>query len=644
MGHATSKTTSERPPYKPLPNLPALTIGDSWIGNFTLLSRWIRLLRILPGCGSSEIQCELKVANLALLPKFEALSYVWGCPDPAQEIDLDGHHVSVTRNLFAALTRLRLPDKERLIWIDALCIDQGNQQERESQVLLMRDIYSMPERVIVWLGEDEGQAAEAITVIKRAAEYFYSEIGKTSNDNIWYSDLEAIKTEDNIFATENRPGLPPIKPGEIDLGWAPVKWFYDRPWFRRIWVVQEVAFSQVIMYVGDLEVDWQTVVSAATWMFRKEYAMVVSCEYAMWMHGARRIGDDLVLALRLFQDNEATNPRDKVFALLGLLKRSSRHNPLLRPNYSKPVADVYSDAFRYMIQFCNDGKLLRLINSQNKPLAEADEAFPSWVPRFDLASPLKHSNPLHPETSEQSQSQPLLVKSIDSKVLILKGAIISTISLADSSADGDLEGGDSYLRSLWKTTKDELGPHYTPEGLENAFVQTVTAAGRWRRSAEKARRYLKEIIRGEPHQEEQYDTQLLDFIDNGFFKHYSLTSFREDRAATESIARYTTDQLKLKGGEDPVIETKKALILENYSIRNFSFLITDNGRMGLAAKVAEPRDKVCVFHGYAFPFLIRKAGEHYKLLGPCYIHGLIEGEAFQELKAGRLEEEWISLR
>jgi hypothetical protein len=66
--------------------------------------------------------------------------------------------------------------------------------------------------------------------------------------------------------------------------------------------------------------------------------------------------------------------------------------------------------------------------------------------------------------------------------------------------------------------------------------------------------------------------------------------------------------------------------------------------MGLADKVAQPRDEVCVFHGYPFPFLIRKAGEHYRLLGQCYIHGLIEGEAFQDLKAGRLEEHWISLR
>ena len=74
----------------------------------------------------------------------------------------------------------------------------------------------------------------------------------------------------------------------------------------------------------------------------------------------------------------------------------------------------------------------------------------------------------------------------------------------------------------------------------------------------------------------------------------------------------------------------------------FAFLLTNDDRMGLAAKIAQPGDEVCGFHGS--PFLIRKAGEHYRFLGQCYIHGLTEGEALKDLKAGRLKEERISLR
>jgi hypothetical protein len=295
-----------------------------------------------------------------------------------------------------------------------------------------------------------------------------------------------------------------------------------------------------------------------------------------------------------------------------------------------------------MIQFCSDGQLLKsLPYFPNQLSAESDEDFPSWVPRFDYPELLGGDSSLHPENS--GQSQPLLVKSIDTKVLILKGAIISIISSTDSCADGYLEGGDSHLRNLWERTMVRLRPHYTPEGLENAFIQTVTAANRMRSSTEKVRHYLKEIIRGGPHEEHQYDTELLKFIDS-VFQHHSGVSLGEDKVAAEAVASLARGDLKPESGEDPLMEVKNGLILRNFRVRDYSFLITDNGRMGLAAKVAEPGDEVCVFHGYPLPFLIRKAGEHHRLLGQCYIHGLIEGEAFQDLKAGRLEEHWISLR
>jgi len=84
------------------------------------------------GSSITEIHCHLSIVSLQDSPCFEALSYVWGDPHTAKVVILDGHEFPVTANLHLALTHLQRLDKERVIWIDALCIDQGNVEERTS--------------------------------------------------------------------------------------------------------------------------------------------------------------------------------------------------------------------------------------------------------------------------------------------------------------------------------------------------------------------------------------------------------------------------------------------------------------------------------------------------------------------------------
>lgn len=89
----------------------------------------------------SPIRCQLIHANLAGDPEYEALSYVWGDPMDKVAISLQNTETSVTRNLWNALCRLRLADKPRTLWVDAICIDQSNIEERNQQVGIMRQIY-----------------------------------------------------------------------------------------------------------------------------------------------------------------------------------------------------------------------------------------------------------------------------------------------------------------------------------------------------------------------------------------------------------------------------------------------------------------------------------------------------------------------
>jgi hypothetical protein len=166
----------------------------------------IRLLRLLPHEDeTADIQCELFEYSLQNSCKgihlYEALSYVWGSPDEKLPIFLHEHSFNVTINLHAALSRLRNHSMERVLWVDALCIDQTNMEEKEDQIQSMAKIYSQANCVVVWLGEDADGSHQALEDIRIAA--------AEESTNTMYDKQKVIA-------------------------------LLQRPWFERIWVSQQV--------------------------------------------------------------------------------------------------------------------------------------------------------------------------------------------------------------------------------------------------------------------------------------------------------------------------------------------------------------------------------------------------------------------
>ncbi|KAG8161232.1 hypothetical protein KVR01_009496 [Diaporthe batatas] len=111
----------------------------------------IRVLRILPGAGGQALECSVH-AEQRSSTKYEALSYVWGDPTLQRFITLDGKRYAIGKNLYNCLVHLRKPTAERDSWVDTLCINQADSDERSQQVLLMGDLYKRADMVIVWLG------------------------------------------------------------------------------------------------------------------------------------------------------------------------------------------------------------------------------------------------------------------------------------------------------------------------------------------------------------------------------------------------------------------------------------------------------------------------------------------------------------
>jgi hypothetical protein len=127
----------------------------------------IRLLRLMAHTDeNARIECRLFDYPLQELEEraclYEALSYVWGGSDKPHSISIGGYYLPITANLYAALLHLRDRLIERIIWVDAICIDQDNQTERAQQVQSMAKIYCKANRVIVWLGEAAADSDQAL--------------------------------------------------------------------------------------------------------------------------------------------------------------------------------------------------------------------------------------------------------------------------------------------------------------------------------------------------------------------------------------------------------------------------------------------------------------------------------------------------
>lgn len=183
----------------------------------------IRILRLLPQ-NNGGIECTLFHASLNDEPNYEALSYVWNespweGPYPPNHITLNGYLFPVTKNLSAALSNLRFPSTERLLWADAICINQQNIPERNEQVKKMTEIYRLASAVISWLGPASQDSQMAFALFD-----------KLNRQQLLY---DGVSKHDEISRLIVRPNIEPALRAVQNLA--------SRPYWTRAWVVQEVV-------------------------------------------------------------------------------------------------------------------------------------------------------------------------------------------------------------------------------------------------------------------------------------------------------------------------------------------------------------------------------------------------------------------
>lgn len=176
----------------------------------------IRLLDLHPGIDGDPIRCTVRHVRLCQKPEYAAVSYVWGDPEDVIQIICNDSLVMVTRNIYAFLDSFRDENDCYSIWVDAVCIDQSNIQERNSQVQLMNQIYSQASAVISWLGEAPAQIAEVITLVNTIA-------------NIESTNSTATKVDSSVDMADKLPK-------KINSVWQHLSVLLGRPYARRVWV------------------------------------------------------------------------------------------------------------------------------------------------------------------------------------------------------------------------------------------------------------------------------------------------------------------------------------------------------------------------------------------------------------------------
>lgn len=286
-----------------------------------LCDKCIRLVEVCAFTTTKKIRCRLRSYTLETdCPLYIALSYKWGPNERYDDVELNDSLFPVGRNLWMFLQSRCLNGQSRLFWIDAICIDQSNNGERNHQVQMMSQIYSGAESVLIWLGVEEGspELHAAMSAMQRMAEQPRAVGRKYISQQEHSSALSAF--------------------GEV-------------AYWRRMWIIQEVVLAKRIMICsGSLEIDWsvfQGLVDHARFVLDKGRAEHPSDLQAFLSSAAvivarvRTACANGRLPLRALvadlHDHEATDLRDKVYALHGL----SIEGPSIAIDYGGTLTELF---------------------------------------------------------------------------------------------------------------------------------------------------------------------------------------------------------------------------------------------------------------------------------------------------------------
>jgi hypothetical protein len=585
----------------------------------------IRVILVKPASDGSDPLCgSLQEVSLNSPPKYSALSYAWDSQKASCPIECDGKILEITPNCRAALCRLRSADDELCFWIDSICIDQESPSERNQQVSLMDEIYKRAERVIVWLGEGDPAAELALQRV--------SDLGRFST--------AGVKSEDEKAQWDSLLQLL-FGVGIRDPSQDPLSALWDLSWFHRMWTVQEVTlpqFERVEVRYATTSTEWIFILLAvkllslakykwgkwdeATYLQRKITALLVEKREPGW----RDLIDDesidtapytgilqLLIAMRA---KKASDPKDKVFALLGIAKELNLILPSL--DYGKSLDRVYIDTAALCIKSSSSLDILYEAPSPNRCAG-----LPSWVPdwsdeNWNPSEARKYIAKNFPTNANQCAQFGF---SNDSGQLIVSGRLVDYVEESGAVLGAGRDFSDDFMSFADGRTKfQELVQNFSPS-LEvlKRWVHLIARLSRYPTGESAEVAFRSTIIDGS-----FVDTRQT--LDDASYEKW-LDFMRADLTASpvSGVQKF----LALCTTTSPSSASSTSASEFHFAVlrraKGKCFFCTAHGYFGLAAGVVQPGDAIALIQGLKVPWVLRKADEHYKLVTYCYVHGLMSG-------------------
>jgi len=564
----------------------------------------LRLLHLLPGNPATPIQVCLTVHHLEDVPRFEALSYVWGVEN-CYTLSCGTNTLTVRENLFDALHALRQENAERLLWIDAVCINQEDLSERSSQVKLMRHIYKKSERVLIWLGGPSMLSQEAIRLLSALATLAQDEGAANGTYPFTTHDLSRLNLPESTS---------PV--------WQAVDRLFWREWFTRVWIIQELASAkEAVVWCGADFIPWEKVSVAARYISRHSLTAITQIDphRVLRLHEFReapamRAGSVLHILLSA-RDTYSTDDRDKIFALLGLVLEDSHFDfPI---DYALPVEEVYTSFARYCIE---KHKTLDILSATEDRAYRLKSCLPTWVPDWEVHPPSAalHTLPHFRQWRACGEAGISVRFSGDGEILIAKGVILDRI---DRIGNNFLEyvplpGAIKFFSRMrsktlalaledihlsqrfrqWEKLASNLGRYPNGEDVMDAFVCTLVAGATMSNAGEDLRSYY-----------------------HAWCRYWIHASRSQGEFINESYTRVSEED-RLKATCFMELHHRAAYVRR--------FFTTKGGYMGLCPSISRSGDLVVILFGGRTPYILRRGRNGlFRFIGECYVYGLMNAEA-----------------
>ncbi|KAL8707626.1 MAG: hypothetical protein Q9220_007364 [cf. Caloplaca sp. 1 TL-2023] len=579
----------------------------------------IRLVRVssLDG-GGRRLLLQWQQVPLQFADEYNVLSYTWGAPSADPLSNIKGYRL--TPNLVSCLAVLMI-QAPGLWWIDALCIDQDNLDEKDQQVKKMRDIYARAQKLYVWLGPESSDGLAGLHILVKICDL--SSQGKVDQGG------PPLDFDDDELQSVGLPETTsPI--------WRAFLVFLSRPYFSRMWVLQElaVATEDTSIVCGEHILSYQVLYYALHFMDRQGWRATLSNLAGSYnvdtslpafhfvdtvtlfrVHLQHNDQRSLLFYLDMSRTYRSSDPRDKIIALLGIISPDERVIKELEPNYSQPVADYFRQVTGALIMHHRSYHVLTMVEARSPA---DDESLPSWVPNYSK----EWHNPFHALQFIESPGTPFGGKWISgSNSISIEASILDEIDKI-SSESGAIDANMSATIMSWLSMAAEAVD-------SDAWLWLASAVNPQDPTSWQVDTFWRTLIGNQWNHEDGMrrngapESGLYLFLGN-LLRHFAQS--QENKKNTiilmDSWKRHINVQRLII---TPLIlgETEKYQRLVFDSCAYKTFFITTAGRMGLGPWTLHSGDEVATFAGGNSLYFLRQSASKRRFVGHGYVHDLM---------------------